>query len=242
MIAIAAACIALSSVSLTPPPATKAFLVFSKTTGFRHDAIPDGIVAITDIAKERKWTVEFSEDSSVFEPKNLARFNAVVFLMTTGDILDPDQKKAMQAFVEGGGGYVGIHSASDTEYKWDWYGMLVGAWFNGHPAQQEAKIHIENKKHPSTSFLPDPWVRKDEWYNFKTNPRANVTVLATVDETTYQGGTMNGDHPIIWCHNVGKGRSWYTAIGHTKESYKDPLFLRMLAEGLNWVVRGRPGK
>lgn len=234
MFAIAAACLAVLP---APTLAPKSFLVFSKTAGFRHDSIPDGQQAITDIAKERKWTVTFSEDSAVFEATNLAKYDAVVFLMTTGDILDPAQKAAMQAYVEGGGGYLGLHSATDTEYKWEWYGKCVGAWFSGHPAQQEAKIHIENKKHPSVSFLPDPWVRKDEWYNFKTNPRAQVTVLATVDESSYTGGTMGADHPIIWCHQVGKGRSWYSALGHTHESYKDPLFLRMLAEGLNWVVR-----
>jgi cytochrome c len=237
MIAVAVAGLALASASFAAPPAGKSFLVFSKTTGFRHDSIPDGIQAITDIAKERKWTVEATEDSAAFEPKNLARFDAVVFMSTTGDILDADQKAAMQTYVEGGGGYLGVHSASDTEYKWEWYGKLIGAWFNGHPAQQEAKIHIENKKHASTKFLPDPWVRTDEWYNFKTNPRSQVTVLASVDESSYKGGTMNGDHPIMWCHEVGKGRSWYTALGHTKESYKDPLFLKMLAEGLNWVAR-----
>lgn len=237
MIGIAVAALAILSSTAAHVPAPKTFLVFSKTAAFRHDTIPDGTIAFTDIAKARHWNVEFSEDSSVFEPKNLARFSAIVFFQTTGDILDPDQKKAMQAFVEGGGGYMGVHSASDTEYKWEWYGKLVGAWFNGHPAQQEATIHIENKKHPSTSFLPDPWVRKDEWYNFKTNPRADVTVLATVDEKSYQGGTMGADHPVIWCHQVGKGRSWYTALGHTHESYKDPLFLRMLSEGLNWVMR-----
>jgi len=236
MIAIAAAFLAIAPTHVLAP---KSFLVFSKTTGFRHDAIPDGQQVITDIAKQRKWTVEFSEDSSVFEPKNLARFDAIVFLMTTGDILDPDQKTAMQDFVEKGGGFMGIHSATDTEYKWEWYGKLVGAWFSGHPAQQEAKIHIENKKNPTVSFLPDPWVRTDEWYNFKTNPRSQVTVLATVDESTYKGGTMGADHPIIWCHNVGKGRSWYSALGHTHESYKDPLFLRMLAEAMNWVARSR---
>jgi cytochrome c len=216
--------------------APKTFLVFSKTTGYRHESIPAGIAAIAEIAKKRKWKVEASEDSAVFEPSNLKRFAAIVFVSTTGDILNPDQKTAMQAFVENGGGFVGIHAASDTEYKWEWYGKLVGAWFNGHPAIQEGKIKIEDKKHPSTSFLPDPWVHTDEWYNFKTNPRADVTVLASADETSYKGGTMNGDHPIIWCHSVGKGRSWYTALGHTNECYKDPLFLRTVEEGMNWVI------
>src|SRR5215469_4100665 len=163
------ACLAVMSSA----PAPKSFLVFSKTTGFRHDCIPDGIRVFTDIAKNKKWDVEFSEDSGVFTPDNLKRFNGIVFLCTTGDILDPDQKQAMQSFVENGGGWIGIHSAADTEYKWDWYGKLVGAWFSGHPAQQQATIHIEGKKHPTTRFLPDPWVRKDEWYNYKTNPRSD---------------------------------------------------------------------
>ena len=236
MIALLAASLSLTSPAYVSAPA-RSFLVFSKTTGYRHDAIPDGQEAIRQIAKDRHWTVEFSEDSNEFEPKNLARFDGIVFLMTTGDILDADQKAAMQSFVESGGGWVGVHSAADTEYKWDWYGnTLVGAWFQNHPAQAEATMHIETRKNPTVKFLPNPWVRKDEWYNYRTNPRANVTVLATVDESTYQGGTMGADHPIIWCHNVGKGRSWYAGIGHTKESWQDPLYLRMIAEAMNWSV------
>jgi type 1 glutamine amidotransferase len=226
--------LAPGAVGNVAPP--KNFLVFSKTTGFRHDTIPDGSQAIAAFCKDRKWNVDFTEDSNEFTPENLAKYDCVVFFQTTGDVLNDDEKQAMQDYVEKqGGGYVGVHSASDTEYKWPWYGTLVGAWFNGHPAQQQATVHIENKRHPSTKFLPDPWVRFDEWYNFKTDPRSQVTVLATVDESTYKGGTMGADHPIMWCHDVGKGRSWYTAMGHTHESYKDPLYLRMLAEGMNWA-------
>ncbi len=233
LLAVATMVLAAPRVDAIAPP--KNFLVFTKTTGFRHDTIPDGSQAIAQFCKDRKWTVEFTEDSNEFTPDNLAKFNAIVFFQTTGDVLDADQKLAMQNYVENGGGFVGVHSASDTEYKWPWYGTLVGAWFNGHPEQQQATVHIENKKHPSTKFLPDPWVRFDEWYNFKTDPRSQVTVLATVDEKSYHGGTMGDDHPIMWCHTVGKGRSWYTAMGHTHDSYKDPLYLRMLAEGMNWA-------
>jgi cytochrome c len=211
------------------------FLVFTKTGGFRHDTIPDGSQAIYDIAKSRKWLVKFSEDSSDFTPDNLSRFDAVVFFQTTGDILDANEKQALQNYVENGGGYLGVHAASDTEHHWPWYQSLVGAWFVGHPAQQQATVHIEDKKDPTTRFLPDPWVRFDEWYNFDIDPRSHVHVLATLDETSYKGGTMGADHPVIWSHEVGKGRSWYTAMGHTHESYKDPLFLKMLSEGLNWV-------
>ncbi len=211
-------------------------LVFSKTAGFRHDSIPDGVAAIRGLGKTRGFAVDSTEDSSVFEDSRLAPYSAVVFLCTTGDILDEGQQAAFQRYIEAGGGFVGVHSAADTEYDWPWYGGLVGAYFKGHPAIQPASIVVSDSVHPSTRDLPARWNRTDEWYNFQANPRARVHVLATVNEATYSGGEMGDDHPIAWCQFYGGGRAWYTALGHTRESYSEPLFLRHLLGGIQFAA------
>ena len=160
------------------------------------------------------------------------RYKVVVFLNTTGDVLDTGEKAASERYIRSGGGFVGIHSASDTEYGWPWYGRLVGTWFASHRQTQRATIHIANLDHPSTKGLPAERERTDEWYNFRSNPRGAVQVLATLDEATYSGGAMGADHPITWCQAIDGGRSWYTAMGHTKESYDEPLFRLHLLGGI----------
>jgi len=207
-------------------------LVFSKTSGFRHASIPVAVAALKTIGAEHGLEVDATEDAAIFADATLARYRVVLFLNTTGTLLDSEQKSAFQRYVRAGGGFVGVHSASDTEYGWAWYGRLVGAYFAGHPPVQDAAIAIEDRKHPSTRLLPQPWVRRDEWYNFRSNPRGAVHVLATLDELTYSGGTMGRDHPIAWCQDFEGGRSWYTAMGHTEESYRDPLFLNHLLGGI----------
>jgi type 1 glutamine amidotransferase len=207
-------------------------LVFSKTTGFRHDSIPDGIAAIRTLGAEHGFTVDTTEDATTFTDGALARYKAVVFLSTTGDVLDPEQKAAFERYIRSGGGFAGIHSASDTEYNWPWYGRLVGAYFASHPQIQQATVHIADPSNPSTKGLPAIWERTDEWYDFRTNPRGIVHVLATVDEATYSGGKMGADHPIAWCHMMEGGRSWYTAMGHTKGSYAEPFFQLHLLGGI----------
>jgi len=214
----------------TAAPLTKV-LVFSKTAGFRHSSIPQGISAIQQLGAANGFTVTATEDAAQFSTANLAQYQAVVWLSTTGDVLDANQQSAFESYINGGGGYVGVHAAADTEYDWPWYGTLVGAWFSSHPAIQQANVRIEDSTNPSTSHLPATWTRTDEWYNYRTNPRANVHVLANLDEASYTGGTM-GDHPITWCGQLGAGRSWYTGLGHTEESYADPNFTRMLLGGI----------
>jgi type 1 glutamine amidotransferase len=213
-------------------PASFTILVFSKTAAFRHESIADGIAAIRALGAEHGFAVDATEDAGRFNDETLARYRIVVFLLTTGDILDAGQKDALEHYVEGGGGFVGIHSASDTEHHWPWFGRLVGTWFANHPKIQRATVHIEDPDHPSTRGLPRDWERSDEWYNFVGNPRGVVHVLASVDETTYSGGKMGSDHPIAWCHGVKAGRSWYTALGHTRESYSEPLFREHLLGGI----------
>src|SRR2546428_7689186 len=149
-------------------------LVFSKTAGFRHASIKDGKIALQKLAAEHNFAVDFTEDATVFTDANLAHYDAVVFLLTTGKILDDNQKAAFERYIRAGGGYVGVHSASDTEYDWSWYGGLVGAYFDrihGHSKVVQATIHVTDRTQPSTSMLPAVWVRTDEWYNFASNPR-----------------------------------------------------------------------
>ena len=209
-----------------------AVLVFSKTTGFRHDSIPQGIATIRTLGAEHGFSVDSTEDAARFTDAELARYKVVVFLCTTGDILDDTQKSAFERYIRSGGGFVGIHSASDTEYGWAWYGRLVGAYFASHPAIQPATIHIEDRGHAYTEGPPATWQRTDEWYNFRSNPRSQVHVLATLDEASYSGGKMGADHPIAWCQEIDGGRSWYTAMGHTTESYAEPLYRQHLLGGI----------
>ena len=211
-----------------------AVLVFSKTAGFRHDSIPAGITAIQQLGAQNGFTVDATEDAAAFTDTNLARYQAVVWLSTTGDVLDPTQQAAFERYVRAGGGYAGVHAASDTEYDWAWYGQLVGAYFTSHPANQQATVKVEDKAHPSTAALPDRWSRFDEWYNFRANPRGKVHVLASLDESTYQpgAGAMGADHPTAWCQDFDGGRSWYTGGGHTQESFADSQFRTHLLGGI----------
>jgi type 1 glutamine amidotransferase len=222
-----------------PPACHKRLLVFSKTAGYRHASIPAGKIALQALASQHGFSIDFSEDSSVFTTANLARYNAVIFLMTTGEIFNASQEAAFQHYIESGGGFVGIHSASDTMYNWPWYGGLVGAFndvFNKHSTIQPAVVHVEDPDTPSTDMLPIYWQRTDEWYNFAVNPRPYVHVLLTVDERTYTGGIMGPDHPISWYHAYDGGRSWYTAMGHTTETYYEPLFRAYLWGGILYAV------
>ncbi|HLZ63555.1 MAG TPA: ThuA domain-containing protein [Ktedonosporobacter sp.] len=211
-------------------------LVFSKTGAFRHASIPDGIAALHRLAVEHQVTIDFTEDSTAFTDVNLSHYKAVIFLLTTGNILNDDQKGAFERYIRAGGGYVGVHSASDTEHQWLWYGNLVGAYFRSHPSVTQATINVVDSTHPSTSMLPKQWVRTDEWYNFVTNPHGTVHVLLNLDETTYKGGTMGVNHPIAWYHTYDGGRAWYTALGHTSASYSEPLFLAHLWGGIVYAA------
>lgn len=211
-------------------------LVFTRTDGFRHGSIPDGIDAIERVAADRGWRVAHTEDPTVFTDDGLARYDATVWLSTTGDVLGREQQAAFERWFRDGGGWVGIHAASDTEYGWPWYGHLVGAWFDQHPQVQQARVLVEDGRHPSTEHLDPVWVRTDEWYDVRTNPRPDVRVLLTVDEDSYEGGDMGADHPIAWCHTFEGGRAWYTAGGHTAESFSEPDFVAHLAGGIASVV------
>ncbi|MEX2251141.1 MAG: ThuA domain-containing protein [Acidimicrobiia bacterium] len=211
-------------------------LVFHKTAGFRHDSIPAGTEAITALSEEHGFVVTATDDASVFTQSRLADYEVIVFLSTTGDILDASQEQAMENFIQSGNGFVGIHSATDTEYEWAWYGDLVGAYFDGHPAPQPATVHVVEPDHPTMEGLPLEFERFDEWYNFMSLPGAGVMVLATVEETTYEGGTMDELHPITWAQEFDGGRSFYTAMGHTVESFSEPLFRTLVGNAILWAA------
>jgi type 1 glutamine amidotransferase len=213
-------------------------LVFSETAGFRHDSIPAGIQAVTSLGAGNGFAVDATEDPRAFTDANLAVYRAVVFLSTTGNILDDAQRAAFQRYIEAGNGYVGVHSASDTGYDWPWYGGLVGAYFDDHPDIQPAVLHVEDHTHPSTLDLPSSWSRTDEWYDFRTNPRdaPGIHVLITLDESSYSGGQMGADHPWSWYHAYDGGRAWYTAGGHTIESFSEDLFLQHLLGGIQYAA------
>ena len=213
-------------------------LVYSRTEGYRHKSIDAGIAAYRELGKEHGFEVTATEDPATFTDEKLARFAVIVFLNTTGDVLNDEQQAAMQRFIQNGGGFVGVHSATDTEYNWPWYGRLVGAYFDGHPKVQAATIRVNDPAHPSTAHLPEDgqWKRTDEWYNFR-DVQPDLTILLRLDESTYEGGKMGDDHPIAWCHEFDGGRSWYTGGGHTAESFTtDKAFRQHLLGGLLWAA------
>ena len=232
------------------PEARFRVLVFSKTTGFRHDSIDEGIAAVRQLGEANDFQVDATEDATLFRDNVLSRYDAVVFMSTTGDPLNADQQAAFERYIRGGGGYAGVHAAADTEYEWTWYGKLVGAYFRNHPpGTPTATVRIDDLDHHSTLGLPNPWPRVDEWYNYQQpegavvggggtdwSPRlAGVHVLATVDESTYDeddGNTTDDDHPISWCQRYDGGRSWYTGMGHTAASFTEANFLKHLLGGL----------
>ncbi|MGC7100805.1 ThuA domain-containing protein [Amycolatopsis lurida] len=233
---------ALTVLALSPGPAAVAadspydVLVFSKTTGFRHDSIPAGIQLIRDLGTANNFTVTTTEDSAQFTTANLAQYETVVFLNTTGDVLNSGQQTAFENYIRGGGGYVGVHAAADTEYDWPFYGELAGTYFSSHPAIQQATVRVENRAHQATQHLGPAWVRTDEWYNFRSNVRPTARVLATLDESTYSGGTMGADHPHTWCKTVQNGRSFYTGGGHTQASYTEPNFRALVLGGIRYTA------
>lgn len=217
-------------------------LVFSKTAGFHHESIPSGIAALQKLGAENGFEVDTTTMSSKFTEENLAQYSAVVFLNTTGDVLNNYQEADFERYIQAGGGFMGIHSAADTEYEWGWYGRMVGGYFidhpginDPHPNVQMGSLEVIDASHPSTSFLPNPWERTDEWYSYK-NLNPDVHVLLKLDENSYKGGYDMGDHPIAWYHDYDGGRAFFTGSGHTNESYTEELYLKHVLAGLQYAM------
>lgn len=217
---------------------TARILVFTKTAGFHHESIPAGIDAIRKLGQENQFTVDTTSDAEMFTEDTLKLYDAVVFLHTTGDLLNNFQEADFERYIQAGGGYLGIHAAADAEYDWGWYGRLVGGYFESHPEQQEAVLRVTDSTHISTSHLPHTWKRKDEWYNFK-KLSPDVHVVINIDESSYHGGKNGANHPMAWYHEYDGGRAYYTELGHTEESFSDPLYLNHLLGGIRYAIGDR---
>jgi len=211
-------------------------LVFTKTMGYRHESIETGVVLLTELGKQNAFEVTHSEDANLFNEENLNQYKLVIFLSTTGDILNEEQQKSFETFIRKGGNFMGIHAAADTEYEWPWYGKLVGAYFLNHPEKSNAEVVKVNQNHLACKHLPERWSRYDEWYNYKSiSP--DINVLLQLDETTYEGGENGANHPISWYHEFEGGRSFYTGMGHTTESYAEPNFKQHLLGGILYCLK-----
>lgn len=217
-------------------------LVFSKTAGFYHESIPNGIAAIQKLGAENGFAVDTTKNAENINEENLAQYAAVIFLSTTSDVLNNYQEADFERYIQSGGGFVGIHAAADTEYEWSWYGRMVGGYFSDHPGindphpnVQPGKITKTAEKHPSTDFLPESWERTDEWYSYK-NVNPETKKLLMLDEASYQGGADMGEHPIAWYHDFDGGRAFYTGGGHTKESFEEADFLKHLLAGIQYSI------
>jgi type 1 glutamine amidotransferase len=233
LIALMLTCI-INTVSFAKPKPK--VLIFSKTAGYHHESIAVGIPAIMKLGRENNFDVDTTTNSALFTAANLKQYAAVIFLSTTGDVLNNEQQAVFEKYIQEGHGFVGVHAATDTEYDWPWYGNLVGAYFKSHPSkQQEANLNVVDRGFPATNHLPATWRRLDEWYNFKWIA-SDIQVLIKIDEKSYTGGENGDNHPMSWYHNYDGGRSFYTALGHTDVSYSDPLYLKHLLGGIRYAI------
>jgi type 1 glutamine amidotransferase len=212
-------------------------LVFFRVEGPPyHASIPSGLAAVEALGRRYGFEVVETEDAATFNERGLRGYSAVVFLNTIGNVLDESQQAAFEGYIHRGGGFVGVHAAAHTEYDWEWYGRLVGAYFKRLTGPWPARVTRLSSEHLSTRCLPDVWRVSDEWYDFRAPPAADVEILATVDERSYQNGGMGDFHPVSWAHRFEGGRAWYTALGHRSEIYSDSLFLEHLAGGILWAA------
>lgn len=224
-------------------------LVFSKTAGWHHESIPAGVAAIQRLGQLHDFGVFWTEDANrVMNDQELAKYQAVVFLLTTGDILNAEQKAAFERYIRAGGGFVGVHSAADTEHSWPWYSRLVGRMFLAHPANQTATLVVQDANFPGMDRFPRRFLFTEEWYQFGPPQSQGLKLLLTVDEDTYRPATewggkpvapMGAKHPISWYQQVDGGRSFYTALGHLSATYGDERFQHHLFGGIYWAATGK---
>lgn len=211
-------------------------LVYHEAAGHDHDTDDAGVAALRALAEEHGFRVDAAADSRDFTQEGLAEYDVVMFLNTTGDVLNEEEQAAFEAYIRNGGGFVGVHSATDTEYEWAWYGGLVGAYFAHHANVQPARMYVTDTTHPSSRHLPTTWVRIDEWYDFRDGPDQAVSVVLELDEASYRGGRMGEAHPIAWYHEYDGGRAFYTGLGHRATAFTDPLYVRHLLGGIVWAA------
>lgn len=225
----------------------KNILVYTKNgEGYVHKNIPNSIEAIKELGENHNFSVDASDDPAVFTVENLKKYDALVFSNTNNDIFDTQaQEKALQHYMQSGGNFVGIHSASGSERDWPWFWKLMGGSFYRHAPFQEFTVNITDKTHPSTDFLSGEWVVEDECYYLKhMNPDMNVllhadmTTVEDKEKESYPGQTFGDSWPLAWYHEFEGGRSWYTSLGHSPESYEDPVFMQHILGGIEWAVTG----
>jgi type 1 glutamine amidotransferase len=216
-------------------------LLFTKSVTYpwRHTSIAEGVLMFKELSRKHRFGLTWTDDSAIFDDQDrLSGFDVVVFLHTSGDILSDAQKQAFQNYIRGGGNFVGVHGATFTMMEWPWYARLVGALHDGHPGRQTAAVRVEDPMHPSTAHLPPIWIVTDEWYDFR-EISPDIRVVLTVDESTYTGGKMPDHHPIAWYQSDFEGgRSFYTLLGHTEESFSDPWFQQHILGAVWWAAKG----
>lgn len=239
---------ALTFTSLSAQAQQFKVLLFTKTSGWHHESVNEGVDAVRQLAIRHHFAVDWHEDATIFSDEKLKPYQAVIFLLTTGDILTDDQQAAMERFIRSGKGFVGIHSASDTEYDWDWYTKMVGRTFHIHPEIQTAELTVTNRKFPGLERMPERFLWTDEWYEFGAERIEGLNYILTVDEQTFNPYAKWGEkeskgmgkfHPIAWYHNYDGGRAFYTALGHLPATYSDTLFLEHIYGGLYWAATGK---
>lgn len=222
-------------------PGAQGALIYFRAQGFRHGSIPVAVPAVERVLQVHGWSVSSTDDLETFR-QSLGQTRVVIFLLTSGDILDDSARARLKTFVEGGGGFVGVHSATVTELDWPWYLELAGAYFKGHPAgTPEGRVEVLDPAHPATRHLPQVFTRNEEWYSFDRQPTAlaGTRVVLGVDEESYgpPSSLRMGTHPVAWHREVGQGRAFQTALGHSAESYVDPAFLEHVAGAVDWAGR-----
>lgn len=243
--------LALALCTLALPAQAEQFrvLLFTKTAGWHHQSLAEAVPAMRQLADKHHFTLEWSANAGGFSDENLARFDAVVFLSTTGDVLNAAQEAALKGFIESGKGFVGVHAAADTEPEWDWFGQLVGRRFVIHPVIQSAVVEVRDRSFPGLERMPASFWWTDEWYEYSEEKIDGLNYLLTVDESTFDprvdwgergvGEGMGEFHPISWYHEFAGGRAFYTGMGHTAASWSDPLFLEHVYGGIYWAATGK---
>jgi type 1 glutamine amidotransferase len=223
-------------------------LLFTKTDGWHHKSINKAVDAMQAMSENHFFNFEWHEDASHINSDNLKKFDVVMFMLTTGDILNSKQQSALQEFIHSGKGFVGVHSASDTEYEWPWYTQLVGHSFHIHPEIQTARLKVLDRSFPGLEYMPDEGLWTEEWYEFSEAKVKGLNYLLSVDENTYKpaadwgdkkGNGMGKFHPIAWYHQFDGGRSFYTGLGHMPATYKNKAFVEHIYGGLYWAATGK---
>ncbi|MBK6976797.1 MAG: ThuA domain-containing protein [Cytophagaceae bacterium] len=225
----------------------KAFL-FSRTAGWHHESIHEGVEAIRKLGERHFFDVDWQENPAFVTEKNLENYQVIIFLNTTGDVLNAEQQKAVEKFVQSGKGFVGIHSASDTEYDWEWYTKMIGMMFKIHPTNQTAYLNVVDDNFPGMERFPKRFLWTDEWYEFRDQLSPDLKFLVAVDEKSYnpvvkwgknEGKGMGVMHPISWYHPYDGGRAFYTALGHIPATFSDQTFLDHIYGGIYWAATGK---